>query len=59
MDGEQHNLRSVAKEALMEMVKDSPTDCYLTAQNTTMVILDRLQQVLQMESHIQPTSDRV
>lgn len=58
-DGSQNNLRSAAYEALMEMVKNSPKDCYVTVQKTTMVILDRLQKVLQMESHIQSTSDRV
>ncbi|ESN99747.1 hypothetical protein HELRODRAFT_101408 [Helobdella robusta] len=58
-DGCQHNLRSAAYEALMEMVKNSPKDCYVTVQRTTMVILERLQHVLQMESHIQSTSDRV
>lgn len=46
-------MRSAAYEALMEMVKNSPRDCYVTVQKTTMVILERLNQVLQMESHIQ------
>ncbi|XP_046999145.1 importin subunit beta-1 isoform X1 [Schistocerca americana] len=57
-DGAQANLRSAAYEALMEMVKNSPRDCYITVQKTTMVILERLQQVLQMETHIQNHSDR-
>lgn len=57
-DGAHANLRSAAYEALMEMVKNSPKDCYLTVQKTTMVILDRLQHVLQMESRIQNNSDR-
>ncbi|XP_057329576.1 importin subunit beta-1 isoform X2 [Microplitis mediator] len=57
-DGAQANLRSAAYEALMEMVKNSPRDCYVTVQKTTMVILERLQQVLQMETHIQNHSDR-
>ncbi|KAL7297769.1 hypothetical protein TKK_0008804 [Trichogramma kaykai] len=57
-DGAQANLRSAAYEALMEMVKNSPRDCYVTVQKTTMVILERLQQVMQMESHIQNHSDR-
>ena len=48
-DGNQHNLRSAAYEALMEMVKNSPRDCYITVQKTTMIILERLQRVLQME----------
>jgi len=53
------NLRAAAYEALMEMVKNSPKDCYDTVQKTTVIILQRLQQVLQMESHIQSQSDRV
>ncbi|CAK9812724.1 Importin subunit beta-1 [Anthophora plagiata] len=57
-DGAQANLRSAAYEALMDMVKNSPQDCYLTVQKTTMVILERLQQVLQMENHIQTNTDR-
>ena len=39
----------------MEMIKD----CYNTVQKTTVIILERLQQVLQMETHIQNQSDRV
>ncbi|XP_071449486.1 importin subunit beta-1 [Hetaerina americana] len=57
-DAPQANLRSAAYEALMEMVKNSPRDCYPTVQKTTLVILERLQQVLQMESHIQNHTDR-
>lgn len=57
-DGAQANLRPAAYEALMEMVKNSPKDCYLTVQKTTMVILERLQQVLQMETHISTHNDR-
>merc|ERR1712178_116467 len=58
-DGSSNNLRSAAYEALMEMVKNSPSDCYVTVQKTTMVILERLQNVILMEGHIQSTSDRV
>ena len=50
-DGSQSNLRSAAYEALMEMVKNSPKDCYTTVQKTTMVILERLQQVSQLIKH--------
>uniref|UniRef100_T1J2G6 Importin N-terminal domain-containing protein n=1 Tax=Strigamia maritima TaxID=126957 RepID=T1J2G6_STRMM len=57
-DGAHANLRSAAYEALMEMVKNSPKDCYVTVQKTTVVILDRLQHVLQMEARIQSNSDR-
>uniref|UniRef100_A0A671R5K7 Importin subunit beta-1-like n=1 Tax=Sinocyclocheilus anshuiensis TaxID=1608454 RepID=A0A671R5K7_9TELE len=50
---------SAAYEALMEIVKNSAKDCYPAVQKTTLVIMERLQQVLQMESHIQSTSDRI
>ena len=53
------NLRSASYEALMEMVKNSPRDCYGTVQRTIVVILERLQQVLQMEGRVQTQSDRV
>ncbi len=56
-DGSQSNLRAAAYEALMEMVKNSPTDCYKTVQKTTMVILDRLNQVLQIDNMV-PPNDR-
>jgi len=57
-DASVSNLRAAAYEALMETVKNSPKDCYETVQNTTIIILQRLQQVLQMESHIQNQNDR-
>lgn len=57
-DGSQANLRSAAYEALMEMVKNSPKDCYATVQRTTMIILEKLNHVLQMESHITNMNDR-
>ncbi|XP_034670181.1 importin subunit beta [Drosophila subobscura] len=57
-DGAQANLRGAAYEALMDMIKNSPLDCYLVVQRTTIVILERLNQVMQMESHISNHSDR-
>lgn len=54
-DGGQANLRGAAYEALMDMVKNAPNDCYAVVQKTTLVILERLNQVLQMESQIQHT----
>ncbi|XP_021959205.1 importin subunit beta-1 isoform X2 [Folsomia candida] len=50
-DGGQANLRPAAYEALMEMIKNSPRDCYETVQHTTLVILERLRTVLVMENH--------
>merc|ERR1719242_1761720 len=57
-DAASANLRSAAYEALMEMIKNSPKDCYSTVQKTIMVVLERLQQVLQMESRIQSMTER-
>lgn len=48
-DGHQNNLRSAAYESLMELVKNSAKDCYPAVQRTTLVIMERLQQVLLME----------
>lgn len=53
-DGHQNNLRSAAYEALMEIVKNSAKDCYPAVQKTTLVIMERLQQVLQMEVRPKP-----
>ena len=58
-DGNQSNLRNAAYEALMELLKNSPKDCYATVQRTTIIILDRLEQVLHMEGQIQSASDRM
>lgn len=57
-DGSQSNLRSAAYEALMEMIKNSPKDCYTTVQKTTIVILGRLESVIQLETNIQTNSDK-
>ncbi|KAL9923916.1 importin subunit beta [Glossina fuscipes] len=57
-DGNQANLRAAAYEALMDMIKNSPLDCYAVVQRTTVEILRRLNQVLSMESHIVSHSDR-
>lgn len=57
-DANQNNLRSAAYEALMEMIKNSPKDCYMTVQKTTIVILGRLESVIQLENSIQNSSDR-
>jgi importin subunit beta-1 len=57
-DGSQSNLRSAAYEALMEMIKNSPKDCYTTVQKTTIVILGRLESVIQLETNVQTNSDK-
>lgn len=58
-DGNQSNLRNAAYEALMDLLKNSPQDCYATVQRTTVIILDRLEQVLHMEGQIQSANDRM
>lgn len=50
-NGHQNNLRSAVYEALMEIVKKSAKDCYSEVQKTTLVIKERLQQVLEIVSH--------
>lgn len=58
VDAAQHNLRGAAYEALMDMIKNSPTDCYAVVQNTTVEILRRLNQILQMDASVVNPSDR-
>merc|ERR1712037_796635 len=41
-----------------EMIKNSPKDCYEIVKTTIRIVLDRLQQVLQMESRIQSQAER-
>ncbi|PAV81378.1 hypothetical protein WR25_03614 [Diploscapter pachys] len=48
-DGHQANLRLAAFETLMELIKDSPKDCYQHVQSTTMMMLTKLEQLLNME----------
>ena len=40
-DANSNNLRSAAYEAVMEMLKSSPRDCYPIVQSTTITIIDR------------------
>ncbi len=47
-----------AYEALMEMIKNSPRDCYGTVQKTTIIILERLTQVLSVGGQLQNHSNR-
>lgn len=57
-EGSQSNLRSAAYESLIELMSNTPRDCYATVQNTIVVMVGRLQHVLQMEGHVQNNSDR-
>ena len=58
-DGNQSNLRNAAYEALMEMIRHSPKDCYITVQKTTVTVLDRLNRVISVENHAANPNDRV
>ena len=58
-DGNQSNLRNAAYEALMEMIRHSPKDCYVTVQKTTVTVLDRLNRVISVENHASNPNDRV
>lgn len=49
-DAGQANLRGAAYEALMDMIKNAPNDCYRVVQNTTVVVLERLNHVLALET---------
>jgi importin subunit beta-1 len=57
-DGNQSNLRAAAYEALMEMIKNSPNDCYQSVQSTTLVILNRLNQILNGDVNLHSQNDR-
>jgi len=57
-DGNQNNLRNAAYEAIMEMMKNSPKDCYPVVLKTLLAVLEKLERVLQMESVIQMSTDR-
>eukprot|EP00794_Sanderia_malayensis_P017676 gene17676-19438_t len=49
-DASQSNLRSSAYEAVMELIKNSPKDCYEAVKTTLMAVLDRMLRILQLES---------
>lgn len=57
-DGNQSNLRLAAFETIMELIKNSPKDCYHVVQNTTILMLDKLEKLLQLENNAS-AADRV
>ncbi|KAH3770842.1 importin subunit beta-1-like isoform X1 [Dreissena polymorpha] len=57
-DGHQNNLRNAAYEAIMELMKNSPKDCYPIVLKTLLVVLDKLEKILQLETIIESSSDR-
>lgn len=48
-DANFNNLRSSAYEAIMEMIKASPRDCYPIVRQMTLVILERLDRIFSVE----------
>ncbi|XP_052813839.1 importin subunit beta-1-like isoform X2 [Mya arenaria] len=57
-DANQNNLRNAAYEAIMELMKNSPKDCYPIVLSTLVLVLDKLEKVLQLENVIQASSER-
>ncbi|KAK0425425.1 hypothetical protein QR680_009193 [Steinernema hermaphroditum] len=57
-DAHHSNLRIAAYETLMELIKSSPKDCYPVVQKTTVTVLQKLEQLLNMESTLESNSDR-
>lgn len=57
-DSNRGNLRSSAYEALMDVIKFSAKDVYPIIQKTTLVIIERLQHVLQLDSQVTTSSDK-
>uniref|UniRef100_A0A915ELT2 Importin N-terminal domain-containing protein n=1 Tax=Ditylenchus dipsaci TaxID=166011 RepID=A0A915ELT2_9BILA len=57
-DASNSNLRIAAYEALMELIKNSPADCYPVVQKTTMAILGKLESLLGIEDHLVSSTDK-
>lgn len=57
-DGNQNNLRNAAYEAIMELIKNSPKDCYPFVKDTLLEILQKLSKVIENEAEISMSSDR-
>jgi importin subunit beta-1 len=58
MDSNVNNLRISAYEALMELIKNSPADCYPVVQQTTIVILTKLESLLSIEDALISSNER-
>ncbi|EJW85440.1 hypothetical protein WUBG_03649 [Wuchereria bancrofti] len=57
-DAHVSNLRIAAYETLMELIKNSPKDCYPVVQNTTVIVLRKLEQLLNIENSLESLSDK-
>jgi len=51
-DGNQENLRNAAYEAIMELMKNAPDDCYDIVLKTTEEVMSRIQNLFAMENGI-------
>lgn len=43
----------------MELIKNSPQDCYPAVQKTTLIILKKLEQILNIENSLESAMDKV
>lgn len=57
-DGGQHNLRNAAYSALMALIRSAAQDCYSEVQRVTVVVLERLESIIGLESQVASTHDR-
>uniref|UniRef100_A0A0N5AV98 Importin N-terminal domain-containing protein n=1 Tax=Syphacia muris TaxID=451379 RepID=A0A0N5AV98_9BILA len=57
-DANVSNLRIAAFETLMELIKNSPKDCYEVVQKTTLIVLKKLEQLLNMETSLEASSHK-
>ncbi|KAI6182664.1 Importin N-terminal domain-containing protein [Aphelenchoides bicaudatus] len=51
-------LRNAAYEALMELVKNSPKDCYLVVKDTTVIVLKKMEELMNVEATLSSATDR-
>uniref|UniRef100_A0A914EA66 Importin subunit beta-1/Transportin-1-like TPR repeats domain-containing protein n=1 Tax=Acrobeloides nanus TaxID=290746 RepID=A0A914EA66_9BILA len=58
IDANTANLRIASYEALMELIKNSPQDCYAVVQQTTFIVLKKLEQLLNIEHSLVSNSDK-
>uniref|UniRef100_A0AC35UBM6 Importin N-terminal domain-containing protein n=1 Tax=Rhabditophanes sp. KR3021 TaxID=114890 RepID=A0AC35UBM6_9BILA len=57
-DASTANLRIAAYETLMELIKNSPKDCYTIVQKTTLTVLQKMEDLLSYESTMETVTDK-
>lgn len=57
-DANQRNLRNAAYSALMSLMRSATKDCYGEVQRVTLVVLERLESIMQLEHQITSHQDR-